>query len=83
VKTEIGPVETKEQPQPYIHEVAPSGLILEANEPVRVEGEVVGHEVVVSRPVYRRVFPPSAKRPSYLLVYPSGARVPKSILQQL
>ena len=83
VKTEVGPVETKEAPQPFIHEVAPKGLILEANEPLRIEGDVDGNDIVVAQDVYRRVYPASARRPSYLLVYPRGARVPKSILQRL
>lgn len=83
VKTDVGPVETKEAPQPFVHEVAPKGLILEANEPLRLEGEVVGGDIVVAQDVYRRVYPASARRPSYLLVYPRGARVPKSILQRL
>ncbi len=77
------PVETPAPPKYVVHEVAPKGLILEAGEPLRIEGEVDGHEIIVLRDIYRRVYPSSAKRPSYLLVYPRGARVPKSLLQKL
>ena len=87
VKTQdVGVVETKEQPKPVVQEdylsrePAPKGVILGPNDPVKIEGDDLGQEVLVTQDVYRMVFPGSSKRPSYILLYPRGARVLKSTL---
>ena len=84
IATDIGPVETKEQPRPVIRdEGAPSGMILEPDEPIRLEGDDAGIAVIVRRDVYRKYYPRGTKRPSYMLLYKSGARVLKSTLMQI
>jgi hypothetical protein len=84
VATDIGVVETKEAPRPaYRDEGAPSGMILEPNEPIRLEGEDAGIAVIVKRDVYRKFYPRGTKRPSYMLLYKSGSRVLKSTLMQI
>lgn len=84
ITTDLGTVETKEEPQPFIpHWTAPNGLILEASEPVRIEADDCGTYVVVRRDVYREVYPANSKRPSYFLLYNKGAKVLKSTLTAL
>lgn len=84
ITTNIGVVDTKEEPKPFIpHYSAPNGLILKANEPVRIEADDHGNYVVVKRDVYREVYPMKAKRPSYFLLYTKGSQVLKSTLQAL
>jgi hypothetical protein len=82
LSTEVGPVTTKEQPQPESGPVVgvPDGLILGPNEPLRIEGEDMGNVVIVKQDIYRQVFPRRSTRPSYVLVYPRGAQVLKSTL---
>ena len=87
VKTTVGMVETKEAPQPAVdpyvaREPAPPGIILSADEPLRLEGNDMGVEVLVTQDVYRMTFPNGARRPSYILLYPRGARVPKTLLER-
>lgn len=89
VKTaDVGVVETKEAPQPIVpayasREPAPKGIILGPNDPVKIEGDDLGHEVLITQDVYRMVFPGSSKRPSYILLYPRGTKVLKSTLARL
>lgn len=89
VKTaDVGIVETKEAPQPVVpayasREPAPKGIIIGPNDPVKIEGDDLGHEVLITQDVYRMVFPGSSKRPSYILLYPRGAKVLKSTLARL
>lgn len=78
-------VETKIQPHPQmrsqdVREGVPNGLILGPDDPIRLEGEDTGTEVIVSRDVYRKVYPRNTKRPTYILLYPRGTRVVKSTL---
>lgn len=86
---DVGVVETKEAPQPVIpaayasREPAPKGIILGPDDPVRIEGDDLGQEVLITQDVYRMVFPGSSKRPSYVLLYPRGAKVLKSTLAPL
>jgi hypothetical protein len=81
IATEVGPVTTKEAPRPENPlDGVPDGLILEPNEPLRIEGDDMGNIVIVKRDIYRKTFPRRASRPSYVLVYPRGARVLKSTL---
>lgn len=86
--TDVGIVETKEAPRPdistYDHrEPAPKGIILGPNDPVKIEGEDLGQEVLVTQDVYRMTWPGGTRRPSYILLYPRGARVLKSTLAKL
>ena len=84
ITTDLGVVETKEEPKPFTpHWTAPNGLILQANEPIRIEADDCGNYVVVKRDVYREVYPSGAKRPSYFLLYSKGSQVLKSTLQAL
>lgn len=88
VKTaDVGMVETKEAPQPapaaYMsREPAPKGIIIGPGEPVRIEGDDLGLEVLVTQDVYQMSFPGNAKRPSYVLLYPRGTKVLKSTLER-
>lgn len=91
VKSEVGVVETKEEPQPMhqqaiVHthrEGVPDGLILGPNEPIRVEGDDMGTFVVVKQDTYRETYPLRSKRPSYVLVYTKGTQILKSRLVPL
>ena len=84
ITTDLGTVETKEEPKPFVpHWTAPNGLILQADEPVRIEADDHGNYVVVKRDVYREVYPVNSKRPSYFLLYSKGSQVLKSTLQAL
>lgn len=89
VKTaDVGIVETKEAPQPTspvyeTREPAPKGIILGPNDPVKIEGDDLGQEVLVTQDVYRLTWPGGTKRPSYILLYPRGAKVLKSTLAKL
>lgn len=64
-------------------ESIPSGLILGPKEPLRIEGESDGLDVIVSRDIYRVVYPGGSKRPSFVLLHPRGARILKSTLQRI
>lgn len=84
ISTDMGTVETKEEPQPFTpHWSAPDGLILQADDAIKIEGDDYGTYVVVKRDVYREVYPNGAKRPSYFLLYAKGTQVLKSTLQAL
>jgi len=89
VKTkDAGIVETKEQPQPSApvaarREGEPNGIIIGPNDPVRIEGDDLGQEILVTQDVYRMSFPYGSRRPSYILLYPRGTKVLKSTLQKL
>lgn len=84
VSTDLGVVDTKEEPRPYTpHWTAPNGLILQANDPIKIEADDHGTYVVVKQDVYREVYPTNSKRPSYFLLYNKGAHVLKSTLQAL
>ena len=84
ISTDVGPVETKEEPQPFTpHWTAPDGLILREGEDIRLEADDYGTYVIVKRDVYREVYPRGAKRPSYFLLYAKGSQVLKSTLQAL
>jgi hypothetical protein len=81
-------VETKVQPhddppQYRVKEGEPNGLILGPNDPIVLEGEDTGSEVIIKRDVFRKVYPRGTKRPSYILLYPAGMRVAKSTLQRV
>lgn len=81
IATEVGPITTKEAPRPENPlDGVPDGLILEPNDPLRIEGDDMGNVVIVKRDIYRKVFPRRSTRPSYVLVYPRGAQVLKSTL---
>ena len=89
VKTaDVGIVETKEAPQPAnpvyeSREPAPKGIILGPDDPVKIEGDDLGQEVLVTQDVYRITWPGGTKRPSYILLYPRGTKVLKSTLAKL
>lgn len=84
VKSEVGVVETKEQPQPVQHrEGVPDGIILGPKEPIRIEGDDNGTSIIVKTDIYRETYPPRAKRPSYVLVYAKGTEILKSRLVPL
>jgi hypothetical protein len=82
-------VETKIQPHTEVREQyvqregEPNGLILGPDDPVILEGEDTGTEVVISRDIFRRVYPRNTRRPTYILLYPKGARIAKSTLQRV
>lgn len=81
IPTDVGIVETKEQPQPERRLVAvPDGIILRDGEPVTIDGMDMGQFIVVKRDVYREVYPRGTRRPSYYLLYHRGQQVLKSTL---
>lgn len=84
IATEVGPVATKEEPQPEMpREGVPDGIILGPNDPLKIEAEDHGNVVIVKRDVYRETYPRRATRPSYILLYPRGSQVLKSTLVPL
>lgn len=84
ISTDVGPVTTKEQPQPTMPlEGVPDGIILGPDDPLRIEAEDHGIIVIVKRDVYRMTYPRRSKRPSYILLYPRGSQVLKSTLVPL
>ena len=81
VPTDLGVVETKEQPRPQNPLVAvPKGIILRENDPISIDGMDMGQWVIVKQDVFREVYPRGTKRPSYFLLYSRGQRVLKSTL---
>ena len=85
---DVGIVETKEAPQPTrpvydTREPAPKGIVLGPDDPVKIEGDDMGQEVLVTQDVYRITWPVGTKRPSYILLYSRGKKVLKSTLAKL
>jgi hypothetical protein len=86
VETDMGIVETKEQPQPvpvplvkYGHrEGIPKGAIFEYGQEVVVPGEDHETYILVTEDVFRVTYPYGARRPSYILLYAKGSHIPKT-----
>lgn len=61
----------------------PEGIILDQNEPLRLEGEEVGGFLVLKEAHYRKVVPFRSKRPTYILLYAAGTQIPMGSVQRI
>lgn len=57
------------------------GIVLGPDDPLRVEGKVIGNEVHLTKPVYRANQPSNSHRWMFYQLYGRGAVVPKSMVE--
>lgn len=61
----------------------PNSIILEADEDLHFEADRIENQIVVTKDVWRKVYPHRSLRPTYILLYRAGAHLPESMVQNL
>lgn len=59
------------------------GIVNEHGKPLKVEGVMVGNDVLLTKPVYRAVLPKNSQRWVFHLMYPAGAKVLRTLVGEV